>query len=450
MRWRQRAARLLSAGTALACAAAGLSGCSTADPVPASVHDDAAATPPMGWSSWSFIRQDPTAADIDAQARALKTSGLLAHGYRQVNLDDFYYLDPATQVDMFGRWATDRAKFPDGIAAVAAYVHSQGERFGIYLTPGVPVAACKRNTPIQGTTFHAQDIVSDTSRFETNYNFGPGSMYYIDYQRNPVAAQAFLNSWADELAEWGVDYVKLDGIDTGNLAELQHWAIALKQTGRSIYLGLSNGSGLPDSGVWRDYANSWRIDHDVECYCADSSYPLTEWANVAGRFTDLAAWQHDAGPGGWNDLDSLEVGNGAADGLTTAERQTQVTLWAMANAPLMLGTDLTHLDPADTALLTNDQVIAVDQSGHPAHLVGQAGSQEVWATANGDGSFTVALFNLGNAAANVTATWASLGFAGAADVHDLWSHADLGSLAGSVSAGLAPHASRLFSVRPGR
>jgi hypothetical protein len=89
-------------------------------------------------------------------------------------------------------------------------VHSLGEKFGMYLTPGIPVGAYQQNTPIQGTSFHARDIVSDTTHFETNYNFGNGSMYFIDYARNPTAAQAFLNSWADELASWGVDYLNPD------------------------------------------------------------------------------------------------------------------------------------------------------------------------------------------------------------------------------------------------
>jgi hypothetical protein len=428
-------------GTAVACV-------TPSDPVPASVHSDPSSTPLMGWSSWSFLRQDPTQAKVEAQARALKASGLLAHGYTNVNLDDFYYLDPAQDVDEYGRWVVDPSRFPAGMAALSRYVHGLGEKFGMYLTPGVPVAAYRRNTLIQGTLVHVRDIVTDTTHYETNYNFGSGRMYFIDYDRDPAAAQAFLDSWADELAGWGVDYLKLDGVGTADADDVRHWSMALAQTGRPIRLELSNGSGLDRSTLWRQYANGWRIETDVECYCSTTSYPLTDWANVAARFADLPGWLRYAGPGGGNDLDSIEVGNGADDGLTVAERQTQLTLWAIAAAPLVLGVDLTHLDPTDLALLTNAEVIAVDQRGRSGRPVAVTGQQQVWAVADGDGSYTVALFNLANTAGTVTASWQSVGFTGSAAVRDLWGRTELGSVAGSFSATLGPHASRLLRVVP--
>jgi hypothetical protein len=159
-------------------------------------------------------------------------------------------------------------------------------------------------------------------------------------------------------------------------------------------------------------------------------------------------WIPFAGPGGWNDLDSVEVGNGSNDGLTMDERRTQLTLWAIEGAPLLLGTDLTNLDPTDLSLLTDDRVIAVDQAGVPAHPVDQVAGQQVWTAANSDGSYTVALFNLGSGTATATAHFADLGFSGAADVQDLWSGSDLGSSTGSFSASLAGHASRLLRITP--
>ncbi|PWI42771.1 alpha-galactosidase [Streptomyces sp. ICBB 8177] len=409
-----------------------------------------AATPPMGWSSWSYIRSNPTEADIEAQAKAMSTSGLVAHGYRYVNIDDFWYLDPKTTVDAYGRWETDLARFPDGMAAVADYVHGLGEKFGMYLTPGIPVAAYQADTPIEGTSFHARDIVSDTSRFETNYNFGSGRMYYIDYTKNPAAAQAYLDSWADQLASFGVDYLKMDGVGDGDMADVEHWSQALRQTGRPIHFELSNSLDVANAATWRTYANGWRVSGDVECYCGSggSSFPLTDWSNVAARFSIAPKWTPYVGPGGWMDLDSVEVGNGGDDGLTPDERQSQLTLWAIEDAPLLLGTDLTHLDAGDLKLLTNDEVIGVDQAGHPARPVDQLTSSQVWAAPNGDGSYTVALFNLGSSTATVTANWSDIGFTGSAAVRDLWSHTDLGSANGSFGAALAPHASRLLRVTP--
>lgn len=415
----------------------------------ASAEDNGAAlTPQMGWSSWSFIRSHPTEANIEAQAKALHDSGLVSHGYDYLNIDDFYYLNPATNVDQYGRWVTDTTKFPNGMSAVAAYVHGQGEKFGMYLTPGIPVAAYQQNTPIQGTSYHARDIVSDTSDYEANYNFGNGAMYFIDYNRNPAAAQAYLNSWANELASWGVDYVKLDGVGDGDIGDVQHWSQALNQTGRTIHFELSNSLDVNNGSVWRQYANGWRIEGDVECYCSSTSYPLTDWNNVAARFTDVAGWTKYAGTGGWNDLDSVEVGNGNNDGLTQDERQTQLTLWAVSAAPLVLGTDLTAMDSYDLGLLSNDEVIAVDQHGHAAHPVDRTTQQQVWVAANGDGSYTVALFNLGGSAATVKANFSDLGFSGSATARDLWSHTDLGSFTGSFSATLNAHASRLLRVTP--
>ncbi|MEV6611513.1 alpha-galactosidase [Kutzneria sp. NPDC051319] len=402
-----------------------------------------ASAPQLGWSSWSFVRSNPTEANIEAQARAMHDSGLVAHGYTYLNIDDFYYLNPATTVDSGGRWAIDPARFPHGMAAVANYVHSQGEKFGMYLTPGIPVAAYQQNTPIEGTTWHARDIVSDTSRYETNYNYGNGSMYYIDYSKNPAAAQAWLNSWADQLASWGVDYIKLDGVGDWDIPDVQHWSQALNQAGRPIHFELSNSLALSDAATWKQYANGWRIEGDVECYCST----LTNWNNVAQRFGDLPNWTDWASAGGWNDPDSLEIG-GSNTGLTADERRTAMTLWAVTASPITLGTDLTALTADDLSLLTNDEVLAVDQRGNAARPVDRLTQTQTWATGNADGSYTVALFNLTGGTATVTARWSDLGFGGTASVRDLWTHTDLGTATDTFSASLAPHASRLLRVVP--
>lgn len=416
----------------------------------------AALTPLLGWSSWSFLRSSPTEAKIKAQAQAMSTSGLVTAGYKYVNLDDFWYLNPGTTVDTYGHWVTDTSKFPDGMANLGSYIHGLGEKFGMYLTPGIPVAAYNQNTPIQGTSFHAQDIVSNTSAHETNYNFGGGAMYYIDYNKNPAAAQAFLNSWADELAGYGIDYLKVDGIspndgDTEAVADVQHWAAALNQTGRTIHLELSNSLTVADAASWQQYSNGWRINGDIECYCGSngSSYPLTDWNNVNGRFSDVVPWIGVGSTGGWNDLDSIEVGNGANDGLTYDERKTQLTLWAIENSNLTLGVDLTNLDSTDLGLITNSELLAVDQNGHPARAIDRTSQLQAWYAPNGDGSYTVGLFNLSGSTATVSVNWQDLGFTGsAATVHDDWSHTDLGSFAAGYSVSLPTHGSTLLKVTP--
>jgi hypothetical protein len=173
---------------------------------------------------------------------------------------------------------------------------------------------------------------------------------------------------------------------------------------------------------------------------------LTSWNNVSRRFADLPAWVQWDGSGGWGDPDSLELGNGSNDGLTVDERRTQMSLWALSAAPLVLGTDLTHMDVTDLGLLTNDEVLGVDRSDAPAHPVSQASQQQVWWSYTGNGNYNVGLFNLGGAAATVTASWSSLAFSGSATVRNLWSHSDLGSFTGSYGTSVPAHGTVLLHV----
>ena len=384
-------------------------------------------TPFMGWSTWSYVGKNPTEANVEAQAR-VEASKLKAYGYNYVLLDDWYYLNPATTVDQYGRWVIDSSKFPHGIAAVANYVHGLGLKFGFYLTPGIPVAAVNQNTPIEG------------------YNFGGGTknkvMYYINYSK--PGAQAFINSWADQLASWGVDFLKIDGVGSFDIPDVQAWSTALKQSGRPIVYDLSNELNVNYGSTWRADANAWRIDGDVECYNCGSN--LTSWNHVVGRFADAPKWVQYAGPGGWNDLDALQISDGALNGLTNTERQTYMTLWSVEAAPLYAGDDLIHMDSYGLSLLTNKEVIAVDQAGHPAHPVSQATGEQVWFSNNRNHTYTVALFNLSGSNRTITANWSSLGFSGSASVRDLWSHTNLGNFSSSFTATLPGHGSRLLTV----
>ncbi len=244
-----------------------------------------------------------------------------------------------------------------------------------------------------------------------------------------------------------MDFLKIDAVGDWNQQDVQDWSIALQQSGRPIVFDLSNTLDRNNINFWRTYSNAWRIEGDVQCYSACSN--LVDWTTVSARFKDVPPWAPLAGPGGWNDLDSLNIADGARDGITNDERQTYMTLWAIEAAPLYAGDDLTTMDSYGLSLLTNDEVIAVDQRGKPAVPVSQSSNQQVWHTNNGDGSYTVALFNLGGSTATVTANWSSLGFSGAATVRDLWSHTDLGTSTNSFSATLNAHASRLLKVVPG-
>lgn len=400
--------------------------------------------PPLGWSSWSSLREGFTASSIEAEALAMHDT-LQKYGYEYVNIDAGW----SDGVDAYGRDTWSTSKFPGGIAAVAQYVHKLGLKLGIYLVPGIPAQALAADSPIAGTPYHVSDIL-DGSLPGNTANQGAGK---IDFSK--PGAQQYVQSQADLLASWGVDYVKMDfvGPGGGNVAaddrgDIEAWHEAIERTGRPMRLELSNSLSFADAAFWAKYSSGWRIEGDIECY--HSCTALTDWSQVLKRFTDVPKWVPYAGPGHWNDLDSLEVGNSAADGLTYAEEQTMVTLWSIESAPLLLGTDLTKLDAADLPLLTDPEVLAVDQAGRPATPVSQATPQQVWFSRNPDGSYTVALFNLGATTAAVTADWSDLGLpAGStAAVRDLWKRANLGRVTGGYTATLAPHASMLLRVTP--
>jgi hypothetical protein len=411
-------------------------------------------TPALGWSSWSFIRHDPTAADIEAQARAMKTSGLARAGFQYVNVDDFWYQCPGSQgpnVDQYGRWVIDPTKFPpdgseNGIQVVANYVHHLGLKFGLYVTPGISKQAVAQNTPIEGTSYTAAQIATTSS--ENNYNCG--GMTGIDYSK--PGAQAFIDSWADEFASWGVDYLKLDGVGSFDIPDVQAWSQALRQTGRPIHLELSNSLAISDASTWAQNSNGWRTGGDIECYGCEpsgSSYPLTDWANVESRFDQVAQWQPYGGPGAFNDYDSLELGNGSNDGLTPPERQTQMSLWALAASPLILGTDLTHLDPLDLSYLTNRAVLSVDQDSIDASRVADSSTAQVFAKTEKSGDVVAGLFNTSSQAEVVSTTAAAVGLPASTAylLNDLWSHR-LSESGSTIAADVPAHGVALLRIRP--
>jgi hypothetical protein len=414
-------------------------------------------TPVLGWSSWSFLRKQPTAERIKAQALALHDSGLQKFDYQYVNLDDFWYQCPGSQgpnVDPYGHWITDPSKFPaegdsDGIKVVADYIHSLGMKFGIYVTPGISKQAVSRNTPIKGTSFTAAQIAEPFVK-ENNYNCK--GMVRIDY--NKPGAQEYTNSWVDMLAAWGIDYIKIDGMTDRNAADVKAWSDAIRQSGRAMVLDVTQGDlTVAIAPTLMKYANQWEFAPDVECYRCEkhgSSYPLTSWADVAKRFDYVAKWQPYAGPGAFNDYDSIEVGNGSNDGLTPVERQTQISLWALGAAPFILGVDLTHLDPTDLEkYLENSAVLAVDQDSIAAKRVVNTGNQQVFAKKEPNGEVIVGLFNTGGKAEEISVPASTVGLSeneSGYSLLDLWT-GETKKTSSTINAVVPSHGVILYRVR---
>lgn len=368
--------------------------------------------PVLGWTSWSFIRKDPSAEKIEAQAHALVESGLAKFGYKFVNIDDFWYKVTSNgegpAVDSYGRWVPDPSRFPDhgntnGIKAVVNYVHSLGLKFGIYITPGISMQAVIRNTPIEGTPYTAGQI-ADTSIKESNYNCG--GMVAIDFKKR--GAQEYINSWAAMFANWGIDFIKLDGVSNGDTNYVKAWSKALEKIRRLIVLDITQGTYTQViAPVLMKYADQWEYAPDIECYSCDektgSSFPLTQWKNVASRFLYATVWQRYSMRGGYNDYDAIEVGNGSNTGLTPDERQTQLSLWALESAPLLIGADLTHLDFGDKELLENTEMLAVDQDGIAAkRFLVPFSNQPVFAKMESDGAAVIGLFNIDSSSKEVS------------------------------------------------
>jgi hypothetical protein len=461
---RRRARNRLSAIVAAALALVSVAGVSTilAPAATAAPQQQLAAKPYMGWSSWSLQSTSYpgvndqgnysylTEAHVLQQADAL-SSKLKSHGYDYVNIDAGWWMDwnwnPG--YDTYARQTPNTARFPDGIAYVANYVHKKGLKLGIYLPVGLEKQAYDNGaSPIYGAPgCTTKDIVYPDLRTTNGWD----SSYKLDFD-NPCA-QKYVNSMANELASWGVDFLKFDGVGPGsaktpspqynNVADVAAWHTALAQVHRPIQFLLSWSLDHDYVADWQQYSNGARIDTDVECYCNT----LVTWDNsVKGRWDDVVPWISDAHPGYWNNLDSLDVGSGAMDGITNDERQSYMTLWAIESAPLYTGDDLTKLDSYGLSLLTNDEVIAIDQQGIPARPVQAHAPTQVWYTQNKDGSYTVALFNMTDTATTVTADFADFGLSGKTAIRNVWTHQNIGDYTGSYSAQLPAHGSQLLHV----
>jgi alpha-galactosidase len=418
-----------------------------ARPVNAQVND-LGQRPFLGWSTYSQQTIVPSSTvmnqqNILAQSDAMRSSGLQAHGFKYINLDAGW----SGNSDQYGRTLWNTTEFPQFLDMIQ-HIHANGQKVGIYLLPGLGSSVYSQNLPIFGTPYHAQDIVA----IPLNYGQGFGYGYKIDFTK--PGAQEYINSIVSLYASWGIDFIKLDGVTPGsyndnlninNIPDVQAYSKAIALSGRPIWLTISWALDEDYLSDWQQNANARRINGDVEC---EGDCPnLTEWQRVLVRFYDLIGWEGASGPTlGWNDLDSLEVGNGATDGITNTEQQTAMTLWAMANAPLYLGGDLTKLTSFGKGLLFNDEVLAVDQSGHPAKQV-TGGFTPVWVSNLGDGSYYVALFNLNAFQTKVSVDWKDLGFSNAVVMRDLWSRADLGHAFGSFSDVLPGHGARLLRVK---
>ncbi|MFC5647791.1 X2-like carbohydrate binding domain-containing protein [Paenibacillus solisilvae] len=404
--------------------------------------------PLMGWSSYSLQVYNENGIDwvtadrVKAQSDAMHQK-LQPYGYNYINIDAGWN----GGFDEYGRPQPKESLYPKGIQEVIDYVHHNGQKIGLYTIPGLSKEVYDKNLPIYGTPYHAQDIVQLPLTTADYW----GINYKIDFSK--PGAKEYIKSVADQFGKWGIDFLKFDSVTPGSghnntAIDARDEVAAMSESLKPYHIWLELSWALDHNyaDTWKKYANGWRIEWDIESYSGPGT-TLTKWENIARLFPDAALWWRDAGPGGWNDFDSLNIGNGSMDGLTKDERRTAMTFWAVSAAQLYIGNDMTNLDDYGLSLLTNPEVIAVNQAGRPAHPLSITTNQQVWYSNNGDGTFNVALFNLDNKPAAMNVNFSDIGLEGKAAVRDLWSRKKLDSNAtGLKNIILEPHASRLFKI----
>ena len=402
------------------------------------IGDPLALTPPMGWSSWDFLQTEASDGNIRAQADALISTGLINHGYSYINIDDGWSVKHSDALagtsprDSQGNIRANE-RFPD-MKAMTAYMHGLGMKAGLYTSPS-PLTCGK----FEGSYGHEQQD-------------------------------------ADQFASWGFDFLKYDWCGypakDRSLAEMQKpyrlMGSILAAEPRDILFSLCQ-YGRGDVWTWgREVGGQlWRTTGDL-AWGKKGDY--TSWDNIASDLSasfdqpDQAKW---IGPGGWNDPDDLLLGRIAyvpfnerppnvhidrrmPPPLTPDEQYSQMSLWSLLSAPLLIGGDLTTLDSFSLSMLTNDEVIAIDQDplGRPATRVSQQGKLSVWVKDLEDGSKAIGLFNLDESELVVSAKWTDVGLSGKRTVRDLWRQKDLGSFEGEFHALVAPHGVVLVRTSP--
>lgn len=413
--------------------------------------------PVMGWNSWDFYGTSINEAKTKAHADYM-AANLLSHGWNLITVDIQWYQPNATGfgydagaipihvVDEWGRMNPATNRFPSaadgaGFKPLADYVHSKGLKFGIHMMRGIPRKAWNEDLPVKGTSYTARDIADTSSTCSWNPD-----MYGVDMSK--PGAQAYYDSVMELVASWEVDFVKIDDLSRPyHLEEIEAIRAAIDKTGRPIVFSTSPGETPVGQGAHvMDHANQWRISDDF----------WDNWGALYSQFQRLHDWTPYRGPGHFPDADmlplgKLEGGSNTATGRSTNfsqnEQYTLMSLWSIARSPLIHGGDMTQMDPFTLSLLTNDEVIAVNQySSHNRQLF-RNGNQVAWVADDENSSDKyLAVFNTGGSTTNVPINLSTLGFTGSAQIRSLWDQSDLGSFTGSFSPSIASHGASLYRL----
>jgi alpha-galactosidase len=371
------------------------------------VGENIALTPPMGWNSWNSWAWVVDQEKVLRSARALVKSGLINHGWTYINVDDTW------QGKRTGKKLAlqPNERFPK-MKEMYDKIHALGLKTGIYSSPWI-------------TTFagypggSSDDSLGSWTRLE---NYEPNKR---------IGKYSFTEADAAQFGKWGVDYLKYDWAPN-DVEHTKEMADALRKTGRDIIFSLSCGAPFEQVADWARLANCWRTTGDI----GDAwGQPTESWKHGISELAFCQdRWAPFGGPGHWNDPDMLEVGyvgggqNLHLTHLTPDEQYTHITMWCMLSAPLLIGCDLERLDPFTLSLLTNDEVLALDQDalGKQAVRVDSVRSVDVYMKELEDGSKALGFFNRDSTVQNIKySNFNQLGFKSRQHIRDLWRQVNL-------------------------
>ncbi len=421
-------------------------------------------TPPMGWNSWDCF--GPTVVEKEVKANAdYMAAHLKQFGWEYIVVDIRWFVDndkahgynekdPAFVMDEYGRFLPSPVRFPSaangaGFKPIADYIHGKGLKFGIHIMRGISKEAVKRNTPILGSKMKASDIYNTEQLCKWLKD-----MYTVDSKKE--GAQEYYNSLFNLYASWGLDFIKIDDLSAPfyHQDEIEMIRKAINQTGRKIVLSTSPGeTPVANRDHIQSHANMWRIVNDL----------WDNWKQLKEEFEVCNRWSVLVGDGHFPDCDMLplghvgiraERGNDRMSGLTKEEQITMMTLFSIFRSPLMFGGNLPDNDAFTLSLITNREVLYVNQHSAENRQLFNEDGKVAWAAKDPKtGDKFLALFNISEPVApnvvevkNISVKLDQLGIKGSCVVTDLWSGKKLGKFKGEFSQDFQTHASGLYKI----
>ena len=419
--------------------------------------------PPMGWNSWDCYGAGVTEDELLGNAEFMRDR-LKQYGYQYVVCDIQWY-EPAAKgnvynnfadlcMDEYSRLIPAVNRFPSsangaGFKPIADKIHSMGLKFGIHIMRGIPRQAVHRNTRIYGTTARARDIASQFSLCPWNTD-----MYGVDTEKR--GAEEYYDSLFKLYASWGVDFVKVDDIANTEFSpqnpysaekEIEMIRAAIDRSGRDMVLSLSPGPApLNKAEHLSENANMWRISGDF----------WDRWDKLLNMFSLCEKWYPYVKDGSFPDCDILPLGKlcidgsymgdmGRDSGFAKEEQKTMMTLWAVFRSPLFFGGELRLTDNYTLSLVTNPEVINVNQNSEKPLLVYNKGGIAVWQTKI-ENCTAVAVFNLSDEEKHYKLSFSDLGIENVRAVRDLWARKDIPKCENDVAVSLKPHSSEFFEI----